>query len=225
MPSILSVLAGILIGADTGLLMRRTPQGGGSAQAPTPFPALFVAAALLAGIALAEAALLAVLEHYPEFASYIAGPLLAAYGFFWFQGGMLEHRLRPVRVKAARPAEETSMPAQGTLLQAQIRLGIRMGLLLCAAGTRTIAPLTLSIVTAIVVATAAPESLRSFSPARVPVSIVVRTATGALLFAIGIGTEIERLTGGAVPSLQIALPLTLLAWGACALTLWRSPNP
>jgi len=97
MPSFLTLLVDILVGADTGLQLRRTvaPLIGTSAAAY--LPTLSITAALLAGIGLAEAALLVLMERWPDLASYIAGPVLAVYGFVWFQGGVVEHRLRPDR--------------------------------------------------------------------------------------------------------------------------------
>lgn len=224
MPSALIVLVGILVGVDTGLQMRRAVNHPVATSAATYFPTLSVTAALLAGIALAEAALLALVEHWPELATYVAGPVLAIYGFVWFQGAVLEHRLRPVRADSSPVVEEELMPAARTPLRTQIGLGARMGLLLCAAGVRSVATLTASIVAAIVVATAEPAVLRAFSSPRVPLPIMVRAATGALLCAIGVGTEVERLTQGAVPTLQVALPLAIFAWGACAVAFWRSPR-
>jgi hypothetical protein len=224
MPSVLLALAGILIGADTGLQMRRAGHYSVATNAASYFPTLSITAALLAGIALAEAALLALLEHWPELANYIAGPLLAVYGFVWFQGGVLEHRLRPARADSSPTAEEELMPADRTPLRMQIVLGMRMGLVLCAAGVRSVPTVTASIIAAIVLATAAPPELQAFSSTRVPLPIVVRTANGALLCAIGVGTEVERATQGAVPTFQVALPLVMLAWGMCAITFWRSPR-
>jgi hypothetical protein len=224
MPSVLIALTGILVGADTGLQMRRAGHPLMATTAASYFPVLSVTAALLTGIALAEVALLALLEHWPELARYIAGPLLAVFGFIWFQGAVLEQRLRPARADSSPVAEERLMPAERSPLRVQIVLGMRMGLVLCAAGVRTVPTLTASIIAAIVLATAAPPTLQAFSSPRVPLPIVVRTATGALLCAIGVGTEVERLTQGAVPTLQVALPLVLLVWGTCAITFWRSPR-
>jgi hypothetical protein len=224
MLSILVVLAGFLIGADTGLLMRRTPRNPPAPGTAAYFPTLSVTSALIAGISLAEASLLVLLEHVPELAGWIAGPLLALFGFVWCHGGILEHRLQPLRADEKRPPDEDWDLAGGLPLRQQLGLGLRMGLLLPAAGVRTVPVLTISILIAIAAATAPSEMLRTFSSPRVRLSTVVRTATGALLCALGVGTEIERLSQGTIPALQVALPLAVFAWGACAIALWRSPN-
>ncbi len=225
MPPILILLAGILIGADTGLELRRLSSASEAATGPARyFPTLSVASTLIVGIALAEAGLISILDLVPPLASYIAGPVIAIVGFVWFQRAMERHRLRPLRADGTQPSQESWGPAGAAPLRLQLGLAIRMGLLLPAAGVRTVAGLTVSILTAIAVATVSSDVLRCLSSPQVSLTTIVRAATGTLLCALGVGTELERLTQGAIPGFQIAIPLTVFAWGACAIALWRPPD-
>jgi hypothetical protein len=216
MPILVTFIAGCLVGADTGLHLRRVID---QTRAPADhwFPVLAALTPLVTGVAISQAILLALLNARPELADIVSGPLLVIFGFVWFQNSVAEYRLNATFAKS-RP-EGRSTLAAWTLSSVFLRigLGMQMGLLLCAVGARDLPSLVAALLAELLFAIA---PFRFARPLGVP-SEVVRCVAGAALFAIGAGVVLQRATQGEIPALPVTLILALALWPLSALLFWR----
>ncbi len=200
-------IAGCLVGADTGLHLRRLIDQT-RAQADDWFPHLAALAPLVTGVAIAQSILLALLDARPELAYIVSGPLLVIYGFVWFQNSVAEYRLHAAFAEP-RPEDRATLSAwklSSVLLR--IGLGMQMGLLLCAVGARDLVSLLAALLAALLVAVA---PFRFAPQLDLPLE-ALRCVAGAALFAIGAGVVLQQITEGQIPALQVTLILVLALW-------------
>jgi len=208
-------ITGCLVGADTGLHLRRLIDQTRS-QADDWFPQVAALAPLVTGIAIAQSILLALLTRWPELAYVASGPLLVIYGFVWFQNSVAEYRPHAAFAES-RPEDRPTLSAwKLSPVLLRIGLGMQMGLLLCAVGARDVVSLPAALLAALLVATATPR----FTPLGLR-SEVLRYVTGAALFAIGAGVVLQQLTQGEIPALPVTLILALALWPLGVLLFWR----
>ena len=229
MLQLLIILAGILVGTSTGMELRGTLNATVTAGVTAYFPRLSVCAALIAGVALAQSAVIAMTGRWPQVALFISGPLPAIYGFVWFQNSLAIYRLAPQANAERGASSRGGAPTHTTLSTTitEVGLGAQMGLLLCAAGVRDMTALAVSILAAFTAATAEVPGSHQPALASHPWSDLLRCATGALLCALGVGTVIQRVTEGSLPGGQVTLLLVASFWTAIAIAfrrLFRSPN-
>lgn len=204
-------IAGCLVGADTGLHLRRLIDQT-HARADHWFPDLAVLAPLVAGVAIAQSILLALLNARPELAYIVSGPLLVIYGFVWFQNSVAEYRWNAT-CPESRPEGRSTLPS--VLLR--IGLGMQMGLLLCAVGARDLVSLLAAFLAALLVAR---QPFRFAQPLGVP-SEVLRCVAGSALFATGAGVVVQQLTQGDISARPVTLILALALWPLGVLLFWR----
>src|SRR5690348_231333 len=130
MLQLLIAFAGILVGISTGIEMRRTLHPVTGTGMTAYFPGLSVAAALVAGAALAQSTLIALTGRWPQLVPFITGPLLAGYGFVWFQNSLATHRLAFQQTRESGTSQRPTVPTAAATMT-HVGLGVQMGLLLC----------------------------------------------------------------------------------------------
>jgi hypothetical protein len=221
--AVLAVLAGVLIGTNTGLLMRRAQANISPTSASVHFPRLSVLSALVTGTALAEVIVILAIRQWASLAALITGPLLAFYGFFWFSDSLTSYR-QSIAAKTlpntAQAAESlpTRLPTSSLM---QVGLGIQMGFLLCAAGARDLVSLALALCVAFIAGTAVlPERAQDAAVQRWPE--MTRCATGALLCALGSGTLVERMSERTVSGEAVTAIIAIALWAAASIAVRRA---
>jgi hypothetical protein len=209
-------IAGCLVGADTGLHLRRLIDQTHS-EMDRWFPVLAALAPLVTGIAISQSILLALLNARPELVYIVSGPLLVIYGFVWFQNSVTEYRVNAAAAQSRPEGRSTLSAWKLTSVLLRIGLGMQMGLLLCAAGARDLVSLLAALLAALLVARA---PFRFAQPRGAP-SEVLRCVAGAALFAIGTGVVLQQVTQGEIPALPVTLILAFGLWPLGVLLFWR----
>lgn len=193
----LTVLAALLVAAETGLEMRAVDRSLGPTSIAREFPLLAMSAALFAGLALAVLALIAVVGRWPALKQLFTGPFAAAYGLAWFQGALIQSRL------AAQEAPEEERlrhrvrrshcgPAVALM---ELGFGAQMGMLLCAIGVRDAFDMAVAAIVVLGVATTGITAGLERTLRPIQLREVLRLLSGALLFALGVGAIIRQATG------------------------------
>jgi hypothetical protein len=217
MLTLVTIIAGGLVGADTGLNLRRLIVQTRSA-ADGWFPVLSVIAPLVTGIATAQSILIALASRWGQLAYFVSGPLLVVYGFVWFQNAMVESRLSPALKEPPSQIPLTVPVWEFAFVLRRIGLGLQMGLLVCAVGACDLRLLVGCVLIALGAALPPPR----FLPTRAVPAEPLRCAAGTLLFAIGAGVMAQRFTHGAVPALQVTLILALALGSIGTVFFWRA---
>jgi hypothetical protein len=223
----LTVLGGILVAVTTGLEIRIVDQSFGRTRMALYFPELSIGATLLSGLALAELAIIVVLGRWPVFARFLLGPIAAIYGLAWFQSALIESRLdweadaeeAQMRLHDRRVTRGLSPPL------IQIGFSAQMGVLLCAIGARRLLEFAVGAILALCAATAGITARLEQMLRPLNARTALHCLSGALLFALGVGTIIRQATQDGTSQGFATLLVTGVLWVVGLTVLLRLSRP
>jgi membrane-bound metal-dependent hydrolase YbcI (DUF457 family) len=129
---------------------------------------------------------------WPVFARFFLGPIAAVYGLAWFQSALIESRLD----SDMDPGEVQLRQGARGLGPALIQIGFsaQMGVLLCAIGARRLVDFAVGAILALCAATAGITARLEQMLRPLNTRTALHCLTGALLFALGVGTIIRQAT-------------------------------
>ncbi len=220
---VLILIAGVLLGVTTGLESRLSGETTTPITIARYFPRLSVAAALIVGAAFAHAAALVLLTRWPVLVQPVDGPLPAIYGFVWYQNALLEADAAAKITPVARGSQHLPRALWSGTVQTlyHLFLGAQLGLLLCAIGARGLLEIVTVLVVTLLVANTtivAPAKRHGSQPDGL---LVLRGATGAMLFAVSAGRFVARLSGDEREAVPIAVVTVAILWIAGGAVLRR----